>query len=1356
MSYTIYYSDPAKINYPIVVQDDIKYNSVGSGGLTLLGRNYPGYGQSVAENFVHLLENFSSPVPPVNAIEGQIWYDSATGKLRINDGAGNNTRWRPINGFFQQDDEPANVGKGDLWVDTQNNQVKIYDGSEFIPVGPPESSAPGEFTGSVAQTVETSDGSTQKVIINYVNGTPIEVISNSKFRAVGLNGFENIDISTGSNLTVLDGAMYNGTSVSAERLIQNGQAVLGGYFVRNDINQTLNGQINISQDGNALKIGINPTFILERENQYSANFVNTYPNYGEFNFKVYSDNNIVPVFRVVGTTERQGVRVLSKTAATSSLTGALQVVGGAGIQGDVFIGGKLRVNRIVDSNNSNGIPADDNKPGYALFSDKNGIYWAEVNTSTKAFATGGTVGGILKVVSAVNTATSPTTGALQVTGGVGISEALYVGSDKDSTGTGFGALVVSGGASIAKDLHVGGMIYANTLTIQNTIITTSTVVTDDIISTTNATQSTTSTNGSLVIAGGAGIGKNVNIGGNLTVWGTVSGNNIFATTATNIAGGKEGEIPVKVQINTGTINQATITGFINTGYPGYILQVGTLSQVPAFVSTAGIYVNSSVNAETIRSGDAGQLLYQAAPGVTTFVNTGTETDLLVSRPGAPTFESTSSIYVGFSNMSRQWQTSRTTSFDGNILQGYVLLDGTQDTIFTATIRARSISLGTSTYGIYVEDAFTFGHGISGSAAGEGATFNVSVNSTSSNLANTIMYRDGFGRFSATVATLFTLTSVNILGDRIYEDTARVWTTATLTDNSQLTNGANYITPATLAFYGVTATVGTTYLGVSTQSGYVTFTNLGVQTIVAGTDTQVTATGVGNTGTITINSTDTLQSVSGRGATTNQIISITNATPTTVAGTGALRVTGGVYAGAGLFVTGAATVTNNLYVSGSATVTGDFAGQAGGTIAGNFTATGVYADAVYDLAARVWTTATLIDNNQLANGAGYLKSVTPLGGQSISVTAVSTSAPNTQFTINNTGVTGTIGTTYLGVSNPTGRVVLTNLGVQTLTAGTDTAVSQSTGTVVVWNNATLETVSLRGAFATSIIRLTNGVDSTGTASGTLVVAGGIGLSKSLTVGGALSVNSTATLRQNLNVTGPVTAFSFAGTGSGLTNIPNSALVNSSFGVTGTNGVLVSTSTVRLGESFSINYQGINNVVSGTGIDVLIVSGVATISSTDTLQDVVNRGSTATFAQIEVANVITNSRPSFRVNGTSSIGTVISSGTAITGTMAIVEHDRGFAFNSTSGVFTAPLGGVYQVFVNAYTTSTGTTSVMLTRNGGTTGTDIAAFWSANSNTSGTYYGVNNLIGLAAGDKIAATVTSGFIVFDNRSSWGVTFIG
>jgi hypothetical protein len=86
-SFQIFYSDPAKNSYPITVADNTKFNGVGTGNLTLLGRNYPGYGQVLAENFIRVLENSASSVPPVNPIEGQLWFDTSdptNKKLRIN------------------------------------------------------------------------------------------------------------------------------------------------------------------------------------------------------------------------------------------------------------------------------------------------------------------------------------------------------------------------------------------------------------------------------------------------------------------------------------------------------------------------------------------------------------------------------------------------------------------------------------------------------------------------------------------------------------------------------------------------------------------------------------------------------------------------------------------------------------------------------------------------------------------------------------------------------------------------------------------------------------------------------------------------------------------------------------------------------------------------------------------------------------------------------------------------------------------------------------------------------------------------------------------------------------------------
>ena len=67
-------------NNLITIQDGALDTST---GLYLIGRSYSGYGEFIADNFVRLLENFSNTVPPVNPLEGQIWYDTTAKKLKI-------------------------------------------------------------------------------------------------------------------------------------------------------------------------------------------------------------------------------------------------------------------------------------------------------------------------------------------------------------------------------------------------------------------------------------------------------------------------------------------------------------------------------------------------------------------------------------------------------------------------------------------------------------------------------------------------------------------------------------------------------------------------------------------------------------------------------------------------------------------------------------------------------------------------------------------------------------------------------------------------------------------------------------------------------------------------------------------------------------------------------------------------------------------------------------------------------------------------------------------------------------------------------------------------------------------------
>lgn len=87
-SYTINFTDPLKGSFVINPNkadgpidptrnqvSQVPTNAISS-TLLLYGRGVPNYGHSVAENLVHLLENFAGPIEPVQPTHGQIWYDT--------------------------------------------------------------------------------------------------------------------------------------------------------------------------------------------------------------------------------------------------------------------------------------------------------------------------------------------------------------------------------------------------------------------------------------------------------------------------------------------------------------------------------------------------------------------------------------------------------------------------------------------------------------------------------------------------------------------------------------------------------------------------------------------------------------------------------------------------------------------------------------------------------------------------------------------------------------------------------------------------------------------------------------------------------------------------------------------------------------------------------------------------------------------------------------------------------------------------------------------------------------------------------------------------------------------------------
>ena len=98
----------------------------------LIGRNYAGYGQSLNENFIKMLEHFSNSTAPTNPLKGQIWYDSTNAVLKVYNG----TAWKEITNTNPSSSAPSNSQTGDFWWDSTNSFLKLYNGSSWITIGP--------------------------------------------------------------------------------------------------------------------------------------------------------------------------------------------------------------------------------------------------------------------------------------------------------------------------------------------------------------------------------------------------------------------------------------------------------------------------------------------------------------------------------------------------------------------------------------------------------------------------------------------------------------------------------------------------------------------------------------------------------------------------------------------------------------------------------------------------------------------------------------------------------------------------------------------------------------------------------------------------------------------------------------------------------------------------------------------------------------------------------------------------------------------------------------------------------------------------------------------------------------------
>ena len=159
--------------------------------LTLIGRDYAGYGQFLNENFVYLLENFASTSSPANPLKGQLWWDTANNILKVYSGLSWKISTGATSSPYTSPPRDLSALGGDLWFDTTNTQLKVYSGSQWITVGPVATPATGD-TGATPALVNDTSASPHVVIQFKISGVIYAIFSKDTFNT-SLSGFSQIN-----------------------------------------------------------------------------------------------------------------------------------------------------------------------------------------------------------------------------------------------------------------------------------------------------------------------------------------------------------------------------------------------------------------------------------------------------------------------------------------------------------------------------------------------------------------------------------------------------------------------------------------------------------------------------------------------------------------------------------------------------------------------------------------------------------------------------------------------------------------------------------------------------------------------------------------------------------------------------------------------------------------------------------------------------------------------------------------------------------------------------------------------------------------------------------------------------------
>jgi hypothetical protein len=214
-----------------------------SSSMTLVGKNYAGYGEFLDENFIRLLENSSNTTAPGAPLVGQLWWNSSQDLLQVYNG----TQWKTISSATASASAPTSNVQGDLWYDTINAQLKVYTGTAFILVGPSFTAGTGT-TGAIVDTIVDNTSVSHVVIKFFVNNTIVAIMSKDAVFTpqVAITGFTTISPGMQLSSATVGGGVPEFIGTATNSLLLGNVAASG--FLSAISNDTTTGTLGILND----------------------------------------------------------------------------------------------------------------------------------------------------------------------------------------------------------------------------------------------------------------------------------------------------------------------------------------------------------------------------------------------------------------------------------------------------------------------------------------------------------------------------------------------------------------------------------------------------------------------------------------------------------------------------------------------------------------------------------------------------------------------------------------------------------------------------------------------------------------------------------------------------------------------------------------------------------------------------------------------------------------------------------------------------------------------------------------------------------------------------------------------------